>query len=628
MVAGWIRKWTPDTLKNRILLSFIVFLIAPMAWLAVYNFRETEQMLQEQASIKNLEQLEAIKTGLVDVMSLVMKTGLLLEQDTILRSTMKTPGAYDGIQRKKLIENKFAGIENSFFLTGATVYYTLADFHGNAYTSFKPRNALNYQELMNEDWVRSLQGEGGGRYSWNANDDNYVVRERTKSSKMLSLYQLLRDDSLAPFAYGRFSIDYEEWFDRTTKERGQEGSYFLLDSSGRPMLSSDPSDTVAFSAAQAAGFSRAGGGDGKPGNSLNHQRKTAADADSFSIADQGEGMLYTFIRINQLDGYLVKKMPLSLLFKDITVQKQRFFLAFSCILLLFVLLTYLISSTITVPLKLFQKKMESTAKANLKVKLPEQGRGEILALTRSFNFMIDDLNALLEQLKLEERQKQFVRFQVLVAQMNPHFLLNTLNTIKSIALQKDEDDIYEICISLGKILETTLKTEVDLILLKDEMMLIDSYMDIQRKRFGHEMTVRYDIDADLEYALVPKFCLQPLVENALLHGFGSSGKQGSIAIHAEVRRESLYIAVRDNGVGMAKAAEANAGRRRQGIGLQLIRESLELIFKNQSTGLAIESSEEGTKVTLHMPILLSKPYAEEGNSHDKLGAVALADYRG
>lgn len=595
MLKRLFRRLTPGTFKNRILIAFVVFLLLPIAMLVAYNFKETERMLQNDASAKNIEQLEGIKTALVDLMSLVMKTGMLLEQDRTLQSAMIDPDQYNQLNRKRLVENKFGSIENSFFLTGATVYYTLVDLHGNVYTSFTPQNSLDYGEITAEPWVRELKREGGDRYVWNPQDDNYVTREWTTSRKMLSLYQLLRDPGLKPYGYGRFSIDYEQWFGRTTEGLTADGTaYFLIDAAGNPMLSSAEGETLSPSVLKGIALSQ-------------------AQTDASSLVD-GK-MLYTFSRIQGLDGYLVKKMPLSVLFQDVDRQKQRFYIGYGAILLLFVLLTYLISSTITVPLKLFQRKMERSVKANLKVKLPEQGRGEILALTQSFNVMIDDINALLERLQLEERQKQYVRFQVLLSQMNPHFLLNTLNTIKSIALEKDEDDIYEICVALGKILETTLNTEVDLILLKDELVLIDSYMDIQRRRFGHGIAVTYEVDEELQYALIPKFCLQPLVENALLHGFGQTGADGLIRIRAWEENRTLHLEVADNGVGVEKAKERKVARKRKSIGVQNIRETLELMFKNQNTGLRIQSSDEGTQVLLHMPMLLAKPYAKEESAN-------------
>jgi Predicted signal transduction protein with a C-terminal ATPase domain len=597
MLTRWFRRITPDTFKNRILLSLLVFLLIPIALLFLYNFRETEELLQRNASDKNIEQLEGLKTDLVDLMSLVMKTGMLLEQDSVLRQVMQKPEQYDAINRKKIVENKFAGIENSFFLTGTTVYYTLIDLKGNAYTSYTPENSLNYDEMSSEPWVLELKQEGGQRYIWHTNDQTTEIRE-TKGNRMLSLYEVMRDDGLKPFAYGRFSIDYEEWFAKKTQGSGGEGTYFLLDANGNTILQSSSGESVPSAVAASIIATGQNGED---------------DSSSKSILDNR--MLYTYSKIQELDGYLVKKVPLSLLFNEVDKQKKRSFAVYTAILILFVLMIYFISSTVTGPLKLLQRKMETTVKSNLKAKLPEQGRGEILALTRSFNSMIADINELLERLKLEERQKQFVRFQVLLGQMNPHFLLNTLNTIKSIALDKDEDDIYEICVALGKILETTLNTEADLILLKEETVLIESYMDIQRKRFGHGIELHYEVEGELEYALIPKFCLQPLVENSLLHGFGQSQREGRIVIRASSRNKLLFLEVIDNGIGITKAQEKQPPRKRKSIGIQNLRESLELMFKNQPSGLMLESSDAGTRVTMHCPLLLSKPYAKEGYTH-------------
>ncbi|WP_372632553.1 sensor histidine kinase [Cohnella sp.] len=604
-MTRWLRRLTPGTFKNRILLAVLLFVLAPIALLVASNFKDTERLLQENASAKNMEQLQGIQTGLVDLMSLVMKTGMMLEQDTYLRSVMKNPEQLDTINRKKAVENKFAAIENSFFLTGATVYYTLVDFHGNVYTSFLPKDALNYEAIRSEPWVEELQRKGGDRYVWNPADTNYVIREWSTSRRMLSLYQVLRDDNLKTYAYGRFSIDYEGWFGRATKGRQEEGAYFLLDSSGKTMVRSLKDEEI-------------------NGAILSRILASPEELSSSSLTDDKTKTLYTYSRIQEIDGYLVKKVPLSQLFREVDKQRQRFFAGFGAILLLLVMLTYLISSTITVPLKLFQRKMEGIVKSNLKVKLPENGRGEVLALTRSFNSMIDNINELLERLKLEERQKQIVKFQVLLAQMNPHFLLNTLNTIKSIALDKDDDDIYDICVALGKILETTLNTEVDLILLKDEIVLIDSYMSIQRARFGHGITVSYEVDDELRYALIPKFCLQPLMENALLHGFGQSPESGRITVRASTRHSQLVLEVVDDGIGLEAAAKKRTERKRKSVGVRNIRETLELMFKNQSAGLTLEPLEQGTRAMLNMPLLLAKPYAKE----EEIGHVEDVDRRG
>jgi sensor histidine kinase YesM len=122
------------------------------------------------------------------------------------------------------------------------------------------------------------------------------------------------------------------------------------------------------------------------------------------------------------------------------------------------------------------------------------------------------------------------------------------------------------------------------------------------------------VSRDLEYALIPKFCLQPLVENSLIHGFGQTQLEGRIDIRAACDHSLLILEVVDNGMGIKKAQANQSYRKRKSIGVQNLRESLELMFKNQPTGLRLESTDEGTKVIMHFPLLLSKPYLKEGNT--------------
>src|SRR5690606_25409672 len=108
---------------------------------------------------------------------------------------------------------------------------------------------------------------------------------------------------------------------------------------------------------------------------------------------------------------------------------KSFFTTFSILIMAFIIMTFVISSAITKPLKRLQKHMSSVAESNLKIQVPEvKSTAEISQLTRSFNRMVSDIHVLVQQLKLEERRKEAVHFRMLHSQTNPHFLLNTLNT--------------------------------------------------------------------------------------------------------------------------------------------------------------------------------------------------------
>ncbi|WJH33441.1 histidine kinase [Paenibacillus sp. CC-CFT747] len=137
--------------------------------------------------------------------------------------------------------------------------------------------------------------------------------------------------------------------------------------------------------------------------------------------------------------------------------------------------------------------------------------------------MVSDLSGLLQKLKAEERQKEAVRYHMLLSQMNPHFLLNTLNVVKWNALSKGDEDTAGICVSLGTLLETSLNEETDLIHLKTERGLTEAYVSIQAFRYEQAFDIQWEYESRLEYALVPKLSLQPLVENAIFHGLAPKG---------------------------------------------------------------------------------------------------------
>ncbi|WP_158302142.1 sensor histidine kinase [Paenibacillus mesophilus] len=587
-MPAWRHALYPSQLKNRLFLSFLLLILLPFTLVSVYHFRETETLLQAKYTEQDLEQLETMKQSLENLMEVAAKTATLLEQDPAIVPVLRSPDLTDPWSRIKGVENKFNSIGNSFFLSDAPVYYTMLDFHGNVYASYSPDKPLRYGDISNEPWFLSVTGGSTAKYVWNGFEPNYVYRGHTTSPYLISLYALLKDENFIPLGAVRISIDYREWFNRIPARAASGQDYFLLNGDGRVVL--QPKKSASVDPDIAAGI--VSGGSGRS-----------------SYTDRGSHTLYTYSYIPSLQWYLVKKVPLDVLFRETDQLKQRFFVTILLFTALFMGMTLLIASRITRPIKLLERKMEAMVMNNLKIVLPEKGKGEILSLTRSFNRMVRDINELVHKFKMEERHKQAVRFQVLVSQMNPHFLLNTLNTIKSISLRKGDDETHEICIALGRLLENSLNTDVDLIHLKAEIGLVSAYMHIQNCRYDQQFSIRFDLDDKLQYALVPKFSLQPLVENAIYHGFGASQAKGHISIRVYSEADRLIMDICDDGIGIEKAMERKRSRARKGIGLQNLRERLELLFPGQAD-LQLLPLPQGAMARLYFPLLLSTPYSE------------------
>jgi two-component system sensor histidine kinase YesM len=327
--------------------------------------------------------------------------------------------------------------------------------------------------------------------------------------------------------------------------------------------------------------------------------------------DRASSSVITYTYLPSIQLYLVSQFELASIVGDLNEIRNNLITAVVLLAILFIAVTYLISATVTRPLRLLQLRMNQTAKTNLKVNIPENGyRGEILDLCQSFNSMVADMNELVQRLRLEERQKEAIHFKMLVAQMNPHFLFNTLNTIKWNAVDRNDEVTSAICSSLGSLLETSLNSDIDLIHLKDELDLIHAYLYIQQLRYANRFEVHFNIDEELYYALVPKLSLQPLVENAIIHGFSQTMDGGVIVITARQKNRMMILEVTDNGIGIKEPKPSRSSRRSEGIGIGNLKERLRLLFRDEAR-LDMVPLDQGTSVSFSFPLLQSQPYDQE-----------------
>lgn len=615
-MVGFTRYLIPQKLKYRLFMAFVCLILLPFCALNLYNYQRIETLVQQKISQQSHSQLEQMYRTLEDQMGIAFKTLIFLKQDDSVKSVLQHPEQHDGLENKRIVENIFMNLNNSFFLYNPSVYFMIMDFSESVYTSYPPRDALVYDKLRNHPGF-APEAMNANRYHWVPNDPNYVLRDVSTSTYLLSLYAYLGDNPNRPYGLARISIDYSSWLRSIHNQSDLQQQYFLITRAGEEISKSVP-DAVLPEKVMA---------------------EIAKQPDRQYFIDKASNSLINYIYVESLDWYIVNRIPLPILFNEIDALKRQYFTTFFVLMGAFLVMTFAIAATITRPLSHLQNKMMAVVRKNLKIRLPERKfRGEILELTRTFNTMLDDMDALIQRLKTEERQKEAVHFHMLLAQMNPHFLLNTLNTIKWSAIRQGNEDIADITLSLGKLLEASLNSEKDLVHLQDEIELVQAYVHIQQVRYNHRFEVTYAFDDDVVFALVPKLSLQPLVENAIMHGVGHLAGQGRIDIR--VRREGpahLTVEIEDNGVGMARSAQMKRTRKRPGIGLDNVRERLRLLFKEDGR-MDVVSSERGTWVRFTIPFLLSTPYArnpqdaglpgEERHSALPPGEAAANDPRG
>ncbi len=303
-------------------------------------------------------------------------------------------------------------------------------------------------------------------------------------------------------------------------------------------------------------------------------------------------------KMDNLTWYLICTVPNE--YFDENVKQLRLYIIiciFSCLIISYIF-TIMIYLSVYYPLKNLKKSMENMKKKELPSKIVDYGDDEITSASNSFNDMIDKLSKLMSDIKKSERQKAEEKYKALQAQINPHFISNTLNIIKFMASMQGIDNIEKLSSSLIQLLQVSMGKVDKLITLEKEIGYVKSYVDIQFFRYLDKFSVEYDLDKETLSALLPPFSIQPLVENAIVHGIGQKAGRGTIWISSSRIDNNLVCIIKDDGVGIGNNKNIS------GIGIKNVDERIKMYF-GESYGLSFESSFGiYTKVKLILPFII------------------------
>lgn len=280
------------------------------------------------------------------------------------------------------------------------------------------------------------------------------------------------------------------------------------------------------------------------------------------------------------------------------------------IVLLFIRYNSQFFAQIVKPLNTVIREMDAVATGNFTVRVEPCDIPELDKLGDSFNLMVAEIDALTSEIKNEQKERIKTEIEALRYQLNPHFLCNTLNSIRMMASLTKNDAIRKMTTALMTITEDNLSRDDTVYSLEHELKNLDSYVYIMKVRYGDTFEFFKDIDTSLLPTGVPAMILQPIVENAILHGLHGLPRPGTIIVAASLSDGVLRLDVRDNGFGMSPEVMEGLFENRQSaerglnrIGLYNVRRRIILSF-GVEYGVAVASYPgEGTVVTLTLPVL-------------------------
>ena len=273
--------------------------------------------------------------------------------------------------------------------------------------------------------------------------------------------------------------------------------------------------------------------------------------------------------------------------------------------------------------KLFSKPANDLAKAMQKfendtdkfVFEPIEGTAEITSLTESFEHMVLQIQELVEKVRQEEISLRKTELKALQAQINPHFLYNTLDAIAWMCEEERHKDAVEMVNALARLFRISISRGHELISIEKEIEHAKSYLKIQNFRYKNQFTYDFEVDDTCLSYLCNKITLQPIIENAIYHGIDRMVDEGRIEIRIFPDHEKIVLEVEDNGVGMTEEQcqeilQKDSGDK-AGIGIKNVNDRIKIYF-GEEYGITIRSElDEGTCVTITMPKITEKDYVEK-----------------
>lgn len=296
---------------------------------------------------------------------------------------------------------------------------------------------------------------------------------------------------------------------------------------------------------------------------------------------------------------------------SLNMLKTRLFIVFVILLIIFIviLINSYISFRVTNPIRELEKSVKALEEGNLDADIYMGGSYEVQHLGKSVQDMKFRIKGLMQDIVNEHEEKRKSEFDSLQAQINPHFLYNTLDIIVwQIENEKQSEAVHTVT-ALARFFRLSLGKGKNIVTVKDEIDHVKNYLMIQHMRFKNKFDYEFDIAEDVLELPSLKLMLQPLVENAIYHGMEFMDGDGMIMVKAWREEDELYLSVADNGLGMTEdkvemilTGESTSGNGRgSGIGVKNVNERIKLYF-GEAYGLTIDSEpDEGTTVIIHLP---------------------------
>ena len=559
-------------LREKIQFLFLCTMIVCILFCSGIFYLILENQMQQSIADKEISNRTAISNNLDSTMKSINSISRL----TMLRSTVRTflLAESNSTPRTRNALQEIHDILNTFNLSCNVVILRMDGQYLNTGPGI---TYVNTDKIFETEWLDEVMAQKG----------NYVIKAGTRDAfrsnigEMVSFVRVINDiNTQKPIGILAINLP-SRFFEQAYEGLSSETSHFALyDTSGR-LICKDNEST--FSSLN-------------PENLLQNTREETDKLfykSIFTCDTLGDSH---FILASRLEVRILDELPAKLLVALIIG-------AFILLAFMWLINTY-IAKNVIYPIQRLVDSMAEVQNGWLHRVSMNVNDDEIGLLKNSYNAMLIEINQLIEELLQKEKTLRMAELDALQEQMKPHFLYNTLDMIRYMALENRTDEVYNMLETLGNFYRRFLSKGSTDLSLGEEIEIVKSYLTLQRTRFEDIFTDEYEIEEGLSSIRVPRLILQPLVENSIYHGIRPKGEHGVIRVTVKRQEDFLFLSIYDNGIGMSAHQRELlfSGKDSRSFGFQGTIERIRYYYKTEDV-FEIHSTEgEYCEIILKLPL--------------------------
>lgn len=593
-----ITRWISSSLRAKLLALFIVLSTIPLIAVGLISYQKSYQSISSHSKASSMLQADLLGTNMDNLFKDTERLLELSNNPQVIHFLFSQSETYqeakDILQTFTLYRDTYK-YDNVLNISLINLYGKgISERRGIFQSGSNPLRNPHFQELFRSpELILRIPPPRMSAYD---RADGFTYGNQGVISIMTAVKQRITHEVIGFIIVDLSDSFIKEFCDRVTI--GTTGFFYLTDAHNNPIYV-PPVSAAELALVQATRI---------PARELEG---------SGSFVQQTTGPPRFIVHTSSLmTGWtIIGTAPLQEIVAEANRIRQLIIISVGLSILFAITLHYLLTRRLTRPIQLLQHKMRLTASGYLEAKVKPDGRDEIADLGQSFNIMVEQIKELLAQSIRKQQQLQKAELRTLQAQINPHFLYNTLDSIIWMAEAGNHDGVIRLVKALSGFFRLSLNKGRDWVQIRSELDHARSYLIIQQMRYRDILEFSIEVAEELQDYPILNITLQPLIENALYHGIKNKRGKGLIRIGGYSDGGSIMLTVSDNGIGIPEDRLAclrasieqtvQAGdtddAEQGGFGLQNVHQRLQLYF-GAEYGIRLDSTEGyGTHITVRIP---------------------------